>query len=96
MSERVDQSEYPRITFKCKCSNEFNVNVLRMLDKEQVLCQVCGQNFSVELGEKLAGSLKELYAVRYQLEKDGYPFHFAFAYDTSMPQSPSPGKFEQQ
>ena len=47
-----DQNNYPRITLKCNCENEFNVNVIRMQDKQPVLCQICGEEFSVEIGEK--------------------------------------------
>ncbi|MEW5822335.1 MAG: hypothetical protein AB1782_19230 [Cyanobacteriota bacterium] len=85
-----DQTNYPRITLQCLCGNEFNVNVMRMKNREPVLCQVCGQVFSEELGEKFAQAFEDLYKVKYQIDKDGNPFKYAFVYKSTFNQPPSP------
>jgi len=90
MTEKAKQSDYPRITLKCKCDNEFNINVLRMKDKEPVICQICGEILSEEIGEKFAKALEDLYGVKYHLEKEGFPFHFSFVYKSTFNQPPAP------
>lgn len=93
MSQRVNENDFPRITLKCACNAEFDINVLRLRDKESVYCQICGEKFSEKLGEKFAKALEDLYLVKYQLEKDGYPFHFSFIYKSSFGQPPHPYPF---
>lgn len=90
---KASEKDFPRITLKCKCGNEFQINVLRLKDKEIVNCQVCGEIFPVDLGEKFAKALEELYIVKYQLEKDAFPFHFSFKYKSSYKQPPVPYSF---
>ncbi len=94
MADNINVNVYPRLTLKCKCGNEFNINVMRLRDNEPVICMICGKQFNSELGEKFAKALEDLYHVKYQLERDCYPFHFSFVYNTSYPQPPIPCAFE--
>ncbi|MEI7474125.1 MAG: hypothetical protein WCK67_05040 [bacterium] len=93
---KANEKDFPRITLKCKCGNEFNLNVLRLRDKETVNCMVCGEHFSEELGEKFAKALEDLYLVKYTLEKNSYPFHFSFKYKSSYSQPPAPYPFHHE
>ena len=96
MEEKVVHTDFPRVTLKCKCGNEFIINVTRLRDHKKVMCQICGQEFVDELGEKFANALQDLYKVKYQLEKDNYPFHFSFVYKSSYTQPPMPYSFNQE
>ncbi|MCK7484456.1 MAG: hypothetical protein MZU97_02075 [Bacillus subtilis] len=90
MGTKVNQNDFPRISLKCQCGNEFDINVMRLLEENKVSCQICGQKFPVETGEKLSKALEDLYKVKYQLEKQDYPFHFSFIYKSTYPQPPIP------
>lgn len=90
---KANEKDFPRITLKCKCGNEFNINVLRLRDNESVNCMVCGELFSQELGVKFAKALEDLYLVKHSLEKQSYPFHFSFKYKSCYSQPPSPLEF---
>ena len=91
----VDQVKYPRVTLKCNCGNQFDVNVIRMKNKESVLCQVCGKIFPVETGEQFAQAFEDLYKVKYQLEKESNNFQFAFLYKSTFAQPPVPYMIDQ-
>ena len=93
MTEKVKQIDFPRITMQCTCGNEFVVNVMRLRSKQPVVCQICDQKFSDDLSEKFARALEELYKIKYQLEKEDYPFHFSFKYRSTYPQPPLPYSF---
>lgn len=95
MPEKIKQDEFPRVSLKCKCGNEFVVNVMRLRNRQPVICQICDQKFSDDLSEKFAHALEELYKVKYSLEKDDYPFHFSFKYKSSYSQPPIPCGFEE-
>ncbi len=88
--DNVWHDEYPRLTVKCKCNNEFNISVIRFKDGLPVFCQICGREFPKWLGDKLAHSLEEIYSVKHELEKESYPFHFSFVYQSKCPQPPQP------
>ena len=94
MEPKTDQTKFPRITLRCKCENEFNVNVMRFRDKEPVMCQVCGEVFPQEVGSNFTKALEDLYLIKYNLEKDDYPFHFSFIYKSSFKQPPAPYPFD--
>ena len=96
MSDKINQSDFPRITLKCKCGNEFNINVIRLRDSQSILCQICGEKFPDSLEEKFAKALEDLYKIKYNLEKDGYPFHFSFVYKSTYPQPPMPYSFDKE
>lgn len=85
-----DQSSYPRITLKCDCGNEFNVNVIRMKDRDPVLCQICGEGFPVDIGEKFAKAFEDLYKVKYLMDKEGSKFKYSFIYKSTFNQPPAP------
>jgi hypothetical protein len=86
----ICQNDFPRVTIKCKCGNEFNISVIRFKDGSPVNCQICGREFPKSLGEKLAHSLEEIYLVKHELEKDLYPFHFSFVFQSKCSQPPQP------
>lgn len=94
MPDKVNQGDFPRITLKCSCGNEFIVNVMRLRSKQPVVCQICDQIFSDDLSETFAKALEDLYKIKYQLEKDNYPFHFSFKYKSSYSQPPVPYSFD--
>lgn len=96
MSDKFQQTNYPRISLKCRCGNEFNINVLRMKEKEPIICQICGEKLSEKTGEKFAKALEDLYGVKYHLEKDGFPFHFSFVYKSTFHQPPAPFPLDQE
>ncbi|OGI20338.1 MAG: hypothetical protein A2287_04320 [Candidatus Melainabacteria bacterium RIFOXYA12_FULL_32_12] len=96
MEQKVSQKNFPRITLKCRCGNEFNVNVMKLREDQSITCQICGEKFDKEIGEKFAKALEDLYKVKYQLEKQDYPFHFSFIYKSSYPQPPIPVTFEEE
>lgn len=97
MSERINQSDFPRITLKCNlCDNEFQINVLKFRDKVPINCQVCGNEFSVSTGEKFANALQNLYEVKYELDKNPDSFQFSFVYKSSYTQPPVPYSFSQE
>ena len=85
-----DLSNYPRVTLKCKCGNEFDINVIRMKEQKPVLCQICGEEFSAEIGEKFAKAFEDLYKIKYSLEKDGNKFKYSFIYKSTFDQPPAP------
>lgn len=87
-------TQFPRITLHCDCGNEFNINVMRFSNKESVVCQVCGEQFPVELGEKFAAALYEMFAVKHGLEKQNSPFDLSFVYKSTFKQPPAPHPFE--
>lgn len=96
METKPDQTKFPRITLRCRCNNEFNVNVMRFRDKEPVMCQVCGEIFPQETGANFTKALEDLYLIKYNLEKNDYPFHFSFIYKSSFKQPPAPYPFEEK
>ena len=96
MEQKVNQEDFPRISLQCRCGNEFNINVMRLKEDKPVLCQICGEQLSKEIGEKFATALEDLYKVKYKLEKSSYPFHFSFVYKSSYPQPPVPHTFDKE
>ena len=96
MDSKTDQTKFPRITLRCKCGNEFNVNVMRFRDKESVMCQICGEIFPQEIGSNFTKALEDLYLIKHNLEKDDYPFHFSFIYKSSFTQPPAPYPFDDE
>lgn len=94
MTSKTDQTKFPRLTLRCRCGNEFNVNVMRFRDKQPVMCQVCGENFPMDIGSNFTKALEDLYIIKYNLEKDEYPFHFSFIYKSSFNQPPAPYPFD--
>lgn len=86
-------THFPRITLRCDCSNEFNVNVMRLKNRDPVYCQVCGEQFPQELGEKFANALSDMFAVKYGLEKLNSPFDISFVYKSTFKQPPAPHAF---
>lgn len=94
MTERIDQTDFPRITLKCnKCGNEFQLNVLRFREEKEVSCHVCGNKFPEEIGQKFAEALQKLYEVKYDLDKKYDSFQFAFIYKSNHSQPPVPYTF---
>ena len=85
-----DQTSYPRITLKCKCGNEFNVNVIRMKEKEPVVCLICGEHFPVDIGEQFARAFEDLFKVKYLIDKEGGKFKYSFIYKSTYDQPPAP------
>ena len=85
-----DQSSYPRITLKCDCGNEFSINVIRLKNRESVLCQICGDVFPVDIGEKIAIAFEDLYKAKYLMDKEGSKFKYAFIYKSTFSQPPAP------
>ena len=97
MPDRIDQTDFPRITLKCgKCGNEFQVNVLRFRETKHICCQVCGNEFKKEIGEKFAQALQNLFEVKYELEKTDDSFQFSFIYKSTHSQPPVPYTFTQE
>lgn len=91
-----DKSRYPRITLKCDCGNEFNVNVMRMKEKTPVFCQICGEVFPDEIGVLFAKAFEDLFRVKYLLEKDSVKFKYSFLYKSTFAQPPSPYPFGEE
>ena len=91
-----DQSSYPRITLKCHCGNEFNINVMRLKNREPVLCQICGEIFPEDIGEKFAQAFEDLYKVKYLIEKEDSPFKYSFIYKSTFNQPPAPYPVEDE
>jgi hypothetical protein len=91
-----DLSSYPRITLKCHCGNEFNVNVIRMKDRQPVFCQICGEVFPADIAEKFAKAFEDLYKVKYLLDKEGCKFKYAFLYKSTFDQPPAPYPLEDE
>lgn len=85
-----EQNRYPRITLKCSCGNEFNVNVIRMREREPVFCLICGEHFPVETGEKFAQAFQDLYNVKHMIDREGAKFKYAFVYKSTFEQPPAP------
>jgi hypothetical protein len=96
MEQKFNKADFPRIALQCKCGNEFDINVMRLKEDQPVLCQICGERFSEEVGEKFAKALEDLYKVKYSLEKEGYPFHISFVYRSTYPQPPIPYPFDKE
>jgi hypothetical protein len=86
-------THFPRITLHCDCGNEFNVNVMRFRNREPVLCQICGEQFPADLGEKFASALYDMFAVKYGLDKQNSPFDISFLYKSTFKQPPAPYPF---
>lgn len=91
-----DQNSYPRITMKCNCGNEFIVNVMRLKDKEPVLCLICGEHFSPEIGVQFAQAFEDLYKVKYLIDKEGNKFKYSFLYKSTFSQPPAPYPIEDE
>lgn len=91
---KPDITQYPRITLHCDCGNEFNISVMRFKNREAVSCQVCGEHFPVDLGEKFASALYDMFAVKYGLEKQDSPFDISFVYKSTFKQPPAPHPFD--
>lgn len=83
-------NRYPRITLKCNCGNEFNINVMRMKNREPVLCMICGEVFPEDIGEKFAQAFEDLYKVKYLMDKEGGLFKYSFIYKSTFAQPPAP------
>jgi ribosomal protein S27E len=84
------QHEYPRITLRCKCHNEFNINVIRLKNREPVSCQVCGEVFPTDLGEQFANALYDMFRVKHGLDKVNSGFNISFVYKSTFKQPPGP------
>lgn len=82
------------MTLHCSCGNEFNINVIRLKNGEPVICQICGATFPVELGQKFAGALQEMFAVKYELAKINSGFDLSFVYKSTFKQPPGPLPFD--
>jgi hypothetical protein len=86
-------NQYPRITLHCDCGNEFNVNVMRFKKRESVACQICGEVFPPDLGEKFAAALYDMFAVKHGLDKQDSAFDLSFLYKSTYKQPPAPYPF---
>jgi hypothetical protein len=84
---------YPRMTLHCACGNEFNINVMRLKNRDPVICQICGEVFPADLGEKFANALYEMFTVKYGLEKQNSAFDISFVYKSTFKQPPAPFPF---
>lgn len=89
-----DLTHYPRLTLHCGCGNEFNINVMRFKSAEPVVCQICGDQFPPELGEKFAKALYDMFTVKYELDKRDSGFDLSFVYKSTFKQPPAPYPFE--
>jgi hypothetical protein len=87
-------THYPRITLHCECGNEFNINVIRLKSGEMVLCHICGSQFPVDLGQKFAHALQEMFTVKYELDKMQVGFDLSFLYKSTFKQPPAPYPFD--
>lgn len=87
-------TQFPRMTIHCDCGNEFNINVIRLKNRDPVMCLICGEIFPDELGEKFANALYDLFAVKYGMEKQNSPFDISFIYKSTFKQPPGPYPFE--
>jgi len=97
MSDRIDQTDFPRVTLKCNnCGNEFQVNVLKFRNESPIVCQVCGNEFPKSTGEKFAAALQNLFEVKYELDKIPDSFQFSFVYKSCHSQPPVPYSFQQE
>ncbi|MGD9580000.1 MAG: hypothetical protein AB7V50_01390 [Vampirovibrionia bacterium] len=85
-----DQKSYPRMTLKCDCGNEFNVNVMRMKEQTPVFCMICGEVFPADIGVLLAQAFEDLFKAKYLLEKDSVKFKYSFVYKSTFNQPPAP------
>ncbi|MEB3285926.1 MAG: hypothetical protein VKJ04_00330 [Vampirovibrionales bacterium] len=90
----TDISQYPRMTLHCGCGNEFNISVMRFKNSEPVICQLCGDQFPADLGEKFAKALYDMFTVKYELEKRENGFEISFLYKSTFKQPPAPYPFE--
>jgi hypothetical protein len=88
-------TQFPRITLHCDCGNEFNVNVMRFKTRDAVTCQICGEHFPPELGEKFVSALQDMFGVKYGLEKQNSPFDISFVYKSTFKQPPAPHPFSE-
>lgn len=97
MSDKIHKpqvTQFPRMTIHCDCGNEFNINVMRLKNREGVSCLICGEVFPADLGEKFANALYDMFAVKYGLEKQNSPFDISFLYKSTYKQPPAPHPFE--
>jgi hypothetical protein len=92
--QKTTVTQFPRITLHCDCGNEFNVNVMRFKNKDNVTCQICGEQFPLALGEQFSNALYQMFAVKYELEKQNSPFDLSFVYKSTFKQPPAPFPFE--
>jgi hypothetical protein len=92
-SNQPKQHEYPRMTLRCRCGNEFNINVMRMKHKDPICCQICGEQFPVDLAEQFANALHDMFKVKHGLEKVNSGFNLAFTYKSTYKQPPAPLAF---
>lgn len=88
-----EQTRYPRITLHCSCGNEFNINVVRLKNRDPVHCLICGELFPDELGEKFALALEEMFKVKHGLQSQGSTFDISFVYKSTFKQPPAPHPF---
>jgi ribosomal protein S27E len=86
--------QYPRMTLRCKCENEFNINVIRLKNGEVVVCQICGATFPPDLGEKFASALQEMFTIKHELDKRDCGFDLSFLYKSTFRQPPAPYPFD--
>ncbi|MEM0951818.1 MAG: hypothetical protein AAGI66_06715 [Cyanobacteria bacterium P01_H01_bin.74] len=86
-------SQYPRITLHCRCQNEFNINVIRLKNEDPVMCHICGTVFPASLGQRFANALQDMFAVKYELDKQDIGFDLSFLYKSTFKQPPAPFPF---
>jgi hypothetical protein len=94
MTRLPKHHEYPRMTLRCRCHNEFNVNVMRFKNQDPVVCAICGEIFPPDLGQQLADALHDMFKVRHQLEQVGSGFNLSFVYKSTFKQPPAPLPFD--
>lgn len=92
-TDKPELKQFPRMTLHCDCGNEFNVNVIRLRNSQPVLCQICGEEFPLDLGETFAKALYDLFAVKHELENRKSPFDISFIYKSTFKQPPAPYPF---
>lgn len=90
---KPDQTQFPRMTLHCHCGNEFNINVMRLKNREAVHCLICGEQFPMDLGEQFALALQEMFKVKHGLEKQDSGFDLSFIYKSTFKQPPAPYAF---
>jgi hypothetical protein len=58
-----------------------------------VACQICGEVFPVDLGEKFSDALYKMFEVKHGLEKSDSAFDLSFVYKSTFKQPPAPYPF---
>jgi hypothetical protein len=58
-----------------------------------VECQICGQVFPEELGQKFANALYDMFTVKHNMETSGVEFEISFVYKSTFKQPPGPFAF---